>query len=135
MNRLSGHISEIHSCEDLSLVKVTVSNHITLTSLFLPDGRGTGWLATGKRVNLDFKETAVIISTLPDLHISVQNRLPCIISSVKTGELLGQVDLLFNETRICSIITANACTQLNLKETDKVYALIKTNELSISPDD
>ena len=135
MNQLIGNISEILSCEDMSLVKVMTFNHITLTSLVLADGRGTSWLVTGKTVKMNFKETAVMISTIPDPNISVQNRLPCIIRSLKIGEILGQVDLLFNETLISSIITANACRQLNLKEKDKVYALIKTNELSISPDD
>ena len=36
---------------------------------------------------------------------------------------------------IRSIITRNACEQLSLKENDPVIALIKTNEVSLSPHD
>ena len=36
---------------------------------------------------------------------------------------------------IRSVITRNACEQLDLKENDPVIALIKTNEVSLSPHD
>ncbi|HZZ75588.1 MAG TPA: TOBE domain-containing protein [Puia sp.] len=135
MNQLKGRIAEIHSSEGLSLVKVKVSNNVVCTSLVLDDSRSAEWLTVGKSVNVYFKEIEVIISKGSWLNISVQNRLPCIIHTLKTGEILTQADLMFDETMISSIITTNACRQLNLKVDDHVTALIKTNEINLSPDD
>jgi molybdopterin-binding protein len=135
LNQLTGTIAEIHSCDGLSLIKVKTADHTVFSSLILGDTRATGWLMVGKPVKLHFKETEVMISTDSNLNISVQNRLPCKVHSLNIGEILGQVNLVFSGTSVCSIITANACRQLNLKVNDKVIALIKTNEISLSPDD
>lgn len=135
MNQLRGTIAEIQSCEGLSLVKVKTSDNTVFTSLVLENAQAADWLIEGELVKLYFKETEVIISKDSEMRISIQNRLPCKIRSLKIGEILGQVDLFFNETIISSIITANACRQLNLKENDHVIALVKTNEISLSPDD
>lgn len=135
MNQLNGTIAEIRSCDGISLVKVKTAGQTVFSSLVLGDAGTIDWLMVGKPVKLYFKETEVIISTESNLNISIQNRLSCIVYSLNVGEILGQVSLMFGDTRVCSIITANACRQLNLKVNDKVIALIKTNEISLSPDD
>jgi molybdate transport system regulatory protein len=135
MNQLNGVITIIQSHEGLSLVKVKTSNDILFTSLVLEDNQTLDWLVVGKSVKLLFKEIEVLISRNADLNISVQNRLPCIIQSLKIGQILTQVNLLFNGIHISSIITTNACKQLNLEENDQVIALIKTNEISLTTDD
>lgn len=135
MNRLKGTIKDIQSHEGLSLVKAEVSNNFNFTSLIIEDTEKGDWLTPGKKVTLNFKEIEVMISKNADLNISAQNCLPCKIKSVKTGVILCQLELLFGETIITSIITANACKQLNLQENDLVTALVKTNEISISPYD
>ena len=135
MNQLKGTITEIRSVEGLSLVKVKTANETVFSSLVLGDTGSTEWLIEGKPVKLHFREIEVMISTDAQLNISIQNRLPCTVHSLNTGEILSQVNLMFGETPVTAIITANACMQLNLKVNDKVVALIKTNEISISPDD
>ena len=56
----------------------------------------------------------------------------------KGGKLLSELMLNFagkgpeQEYEIRSIITREACEQLELKENDKIIALIKTNEVSLS---
>jgi molybdate transport system regulatory protein len=134
MNQLKGTITAIQSHEGLSLVKVK-ANDIIFTSIVLDDRTTANWLKIGKIVKVLFKETEVIISKDLMPNISIQTRIPCMIQSLNIGVLLGELYLLFGETIIGSIITANACRQLNLKENDHVLALIKTNEISISPDD
>jgi molybdate transport system regulatory protein len=135
MNTTIGTIAEIQSHDGLSLVKVKTNNDIIFTSIVIDDAETNNYLIKGKTVKVFFKETEVIISKDFDLNISIQNRIPCIIQTLKIGVLLGQVDMLFGETIISSIITSNACKQLNLKENDNVLALIKTNEISLSPND
>jgi molybdate transport system regulatory protein len=135
MNQLPGTITEVQSNESLSLVRMRTPGNVILTALIIDNAETAGWLIPGKNVNIYFKEIEVMISSDPSLKISAQNRLPCTIRSVKTGALLAQIELLFHGLIITSIITANACRQLNLREADEVIAVIKTNEISISPDD
>jgi molybdate transport system regulatory protein len=135
MNQLKGTITEIQSHEGISLVKVKGPVESIFTSLVMEDAESADWLTQGKKVTLYFKEIEVMISKDPDVKVSTQNRLACKIHSMDVGIILCQLELLFGETIITSIITANACKQLNLQENDQVTALIKTNEISISPDD
>jgi molybdate transport system regulatory protein len=134
MNTLTGTITAIQSHDNLSLVKV-LSNGASFTSIVLDTPETTDYLSIGNNIQLLFKETEVIIAKNFDINISVQNRIPCSIQSIITGVILSQVNLSFGETMIRSIITTNAVKQLGLKENDTVLALIKTNEVSLSPHD
>ena len=134
MNTLTGTITAIQSHDDISLVKV-LSNGASFTSIVLDTPATTDYLTIGNIIRLLFKETEVIIAKNFDIAISVQNRIPCSIHSIVTGVLLSQVNLSFGNVMISSIITTNAVKQLGLKENDTVLALIKTNEVSLSPHD
>ena len=134
MNTLNGIITAIQSHEGLSLVKVK-SNHTTFTSIVLDTAETVSYLKTDHSVKIIFKETEVIISKDFNPNISIQNRILCTIQSIKKGVILSQINLLSDNVSIKSIITSNACDQLALKENDTVMSLIKTNEVSLSPND
>ena len=134
MNILKGNISEIQSFEGISLVKVK-SHDFIFSSIVLDTPDSADYLKESQAVKIIFKETEVIISKDLNPKISVQNQIPCIVKSVKKGIILSQINLLADQQNIQSIITSNACEQLNLKENDNVIALIKTNEVSLSADD
>ena len=135
MNTLTGKISEIRSYEGISLVKVEAGNHVIFTSVVLDTAETSDYLRIDNTVKIIFKETEVIISKDSNPKISIQNRLPCIIRSIKKGAILSQIELIFGESVIQSIITSNACKQLELNVNDRIFALIKTNEVSLSPND
>ena len=134
MNTLDGNITTIQSHEGISLVKVQ-SNNTVFTSIVLDTPETASYLQTGHSVKIIFKETEVIISKDFAPNISIQNRLNCTIESIKKGVLLSQINLKFAEAIIESIITTNACEQLQLEKNDTVLALVKTNEVSLSPND
>ncbi|WP_289058756.1 TOBE domain-containing protein [uncultured Flavobacterium sp.] len=128
MNVLKGIITEIQSHEGISLVKLK-SNENIFTSIILdvPD-----YLKENNTVKIIFKETEVIISKDLNPSISVQNQIYGRIKSIKKGVILSQITLSIGEDKIQSIITTNACEQLDLKENQNILALIKTNEVSLS---
>jgi len=134
MNTLSGNITAIQSHEGISLVKVK-SNDTIFTSIVLDTPETASYLDIGQPVQIIFKETEVIISKDLNPNISIQNRLQCTIESIKKGVLLSQINLNFGGTIVESIITTNACEQLQLEKNDTVLALVKTNEVSLSPND
>jgi molybdopterin-binding protein len=134
MNVLKGIITEIQSHEGISLVKVKANSFI-FSSIVLDTPATALYLEENKTVKIIFKETEVIISKDISPLISIQNQIPCQIESIKKGVILSQINLVADGEKIKSIITSNACEQLNLKENDNVMALIKTNEVSLAAND
>lgn len=134
MNILKGNITSIQGSESLSLVKIAVGSTI-LTSIIIDTPDSEVHFKIGKTVNVYFKETEVIIAKNEPLNISIQNKIICIIDSIRNGEILSELQLSFGEFTIKSLITTNAVKTLNLKTGDAVLALIKTNEVSLSPND
>lgn len=134
MNILSGNITSIQASESLSLVKIAVGNTI-FTSIIINTPESETYFKIGNSVKVYFKETEVIIAKNENLNISIQNKILCTIDSIKHGEILSELQLSFEEFTIKSLITSNACNTLNLKNGGTVLALIKTNEVSLSPND
>jgi molybdopterin-binding protein len=134
MNILSGNITNIQGSESISLVKIAVEN-IIFTSIIIDTPESNVYFKIGNAVKIYFKETEVIIAKNELLDISIQNKIPCTIISMKPGEILTELHLRFGGFNIKSLITTNACKTLNLKNGDAVLALIKTNEISLSPND
>jgi molybdate transport system regulatory protein len=134
MNVLPGEIIGIDREEGISLVKIRLET-LLFTSIVLDTPADSTYLV-GHPVNLLFKETEVIIAR-PPITISVRNRIECVIKKIKTGKLLSELTLVLagmekDRYEIRSIITSESCRQLELKENDKIIALIKTNEVSLS---
>ncbi len=134
MNTIPGKIFHIITEDNISLVKVKAGD-IIFTSIVLDTPGTSPYLSNGNSVSVNFKETEVIIAKTWPLEISVQNRVQCVIKNITHGKILCQVDLVAGEFNIQSVITNNACQQLNLNAGDKVVALIKTNEVSLSYND
>ncbi|MBE0422345.1 MAG: tobe domain protein [Lutibacter sp.] len=134
MNILKGNITNIQGSDSLSLVKIAVGSSI-FTAIIIDTPTSEVYFKIGNPVNVYFKETEVIISKNEPLNISIQNKILCKIDSIKQGEILSELHLSNREFNMKSIITTNACKTLNLKNGDAVLALIKTNEVSLSPND
>ncbi len=134
MNILSGNITNIQGSDSLSLVKIEVGGLI-FTSIIIDTPESETYFKIGNAVKIYFKETEVIIAKNEPLNISIQNKIPCTIIAMKIGVILTELHLRFGDMNIKSLITTNAIKTLNLKNGDVVLALIKTNEVSLSPND
>ena len=151
MNILHGEITEVVSEGELSLVKVLAYGQL-FHSIVIDTPDSSPYLTKGHPVRLLFKETEVIIATTDPLSVSVRNQLRCRVKKITVGKLLCELTLSWTPgpppaagiplapdnpaaPDIRSVITRNACQQLDLKENDPVIALIKTNEVSLSPHD
>lgn len=137
MNVLDGEVAGLKTEEGISLVKVQVGT-LLFTAIVLDSPASSPYLAPGHPVKLLFKETEVIIAKGAMPLISVRNRIGCRVEKISEGLLLCELTLVFESSpggrkwEIRSIITREACEQLDLREEDAVIALIKTNEVSLS---
>ncbi len=132
MNKLTGKIKNILSDNHLSIIEIIVFNDILKTIIIETPGSAE-FLTNGNEINILFKETEVSLAKEFSGKISLQNKLECIVEKINKGKLLSDIQLDYKGNRIISIITSAAVEQLDLKNGDKVLALIKTNEIIIAP--
>ena len=131
MNRLKGKIELINSHDELLLIELNVQE-TKMKAIIIGKPNDYSYLEIGNEIAILFKETEVTISIDKDLNISTPNKLTCIVDSIKKGQLLSQVNLNFYGVTLSSIITTSSVENLNLKHSDIVTALIKTNEIILS---
>jgi molybdopterin-binding protein len=89
-------------------------------------------IKAGTKVKLSIAPSHVAIAKNLSGDVSYSNRLPSTILSIENGKLLSSLKLGFFDTVLESIITVESSKRLDLKVTDRVTALIKASELSIS---
>ncbi len=130
MNRLHGHITAIESGEHLSLVDVAVGQD-NFTAMLLETPLDALHLQVGNAVAVLFKETEVSLAKELSGRLSLRNRVPGIVRQIRSGEILCEVTLDCAGQTLTSIITARAVKRLELREGDKVEALVKANEVSV----
>lgn len=137
MNKLAGTITGIATEGNLSLVKISpvIRPGDLVSAIVIDSSASAAYLFAGSSITVLFKETEVIIAKNFSGQISVQNKFKSIIKSVEKGKLLAKLVLDYAGAEISSIITVNAVNTLDLKPGDEVTALVKTNEISIAPND
>ena len=134
MNKLSGTVTEVISEGQLSLVNVAVAGGV-FCSIVVDTPASAPYLRVGGPMHVLFKENEVVIAKSFAGQISLQNRMDCKIAAIETGKLLCQVTLAFHGSTVVSLITAQAAIQMDLKVGDGVTGMVKTNEISLSPND
>ena len=132
MNKLDGHISAIETSGELSLVSVSLAGGLVLKAIVIDTPSSAGYLHKGAAVSITFKETEVVLGTLYDHKVSLQNRIPGTIIQIEKGKLLSRVRIQVGTGEICSVVSSNAITQLQLKEQSEVCAMIKLNETMLA---
>jgi molybdate transport system regulatory protein len=70
-----------------------------------------------------------------DMRMSARNRLPGIVRSVKLGGIMAQVDMAVGDYEVTGVITREAAEELELKEGDRVFAIIKSTEVMVEKPD
>lgn len=80
-----------------------------------------------------FKESEVIIAKGNEIQISLRNQLPGKIESIETSNLLCKLCVQTDAGKIKSLITRNAVESLGLSTGLEVIAMIKTNEVLLTP--
>ena len=130
MNTLQGKIVEIESSDVMSLVRVNVDGDI-LNSIILEGQKTSMNYKKGDDVKLLFKETEVGIAKNLSGQISFRNRFKATIKKVEKGTILTQIVLDYKGHHLESIISTRSANDMNLKDSDLVEWLVKTNEVSL----
>ena len=65
------------------------------------------------------------------MNTSIRNRLPGTIEKVVSDKVVSELVVRTAAGDVTSIITTGSVNRMNLKEGDKVFAIIKATEVSI----
>lgn len=133
MNSFSGHIAQIESSGNISIVSVAIDEKLTLKSVIIDTQETAPYLKVGTAVKTLFKETEVIISLDQNLAISLQNRIAGTISEIEKGALLSRIVIDTENGSLVSIISTQAAENLKLTKGLNVTAMIKLNEIILAP--
>jgi molybdate transport system regulatory protein len=130
MNQLTAIIKRIETEENISLVAVEADS-MSFTTLVIDTPATAGYLREGNEVMMVFKETAMSIAKNLSGSLSIRNRFPGTITSVKSGKVLTAISLLCKGNPLTSVITTHAANDLALAVGDTVEGLVKTNDISL----
>ncbi|QWK20647.1 MAG: TOBE domain-containing protein [Hydrogenobacter thermophilus] len=65
------------------------------------------------------------------MEISARNKLKCTVKKVLLGQVAAEVVLDVGGQEVVAVITRQSAQELNLKEGDSVYAIIKATDVMI----
>jgi len=65
------------------------------------------------------------------ISVSIRNRLAGTIEKIVSDKVVSEVTIRTAAGNVTSIITTGSVERMNLKEGDKVFAIIKATEVSI----
>ena len=131
MNNFEGFIKTVHVNGNLSIVDIEVTSDILMKAIIIDTPETASYLKSSAKVSILFKETEVIIGLGDQSGISLQNKIPAIITHLEIGNLLCKLDLKSDAGIFTAIISAAAAVALDLKVEDEVIAMIKLNEVML----
>ena len=131
MNNFEGFIKAVYVNGNLSIVDIEVTSDILMKAIIIDTPETASYLKSNAKVSILFKETEVIIGLGDQSGISLQNKIPAVITCVESGNLLCKLDLKSDAGVFTAIISAAAAVALDLKVEDEVTAMIKLNEVML----
>jgi len=133
MNRLVGHIINLEVEGSITLVTLALTGDMQMKTIVIDTPETASYLELDLEVNVLFKETEVVIGTQNTTELSLQNKLPCTVKDVEKGALLSSVVMDSPAGEIRSIISSQAVRDLRIVRGSKLVAMIKLNEVMLSP--
>ncbi|MDO7253017.1 hypothetical protein [Helicobacter cappadocius] len=126
MNKIPCTISEIVSDEYITLVFMHFKEHCFVSMLLKNDG-----LKIGMKVNAVFKESEVMICDYSYSKISARNRFVSRVFSVEKTDTIARVVFEFERVKISSLVTIQACEDLEISEGKLFGWFVKSSEVML----
>ncbi len=133
MNSFKGHILEVETVGNLSLVRVALGKNTQWVSVVLDTPQTTPYLVPGEDIRVLFKETEVILNLQDPNLLSVDNYLKGTVKEVEAGEILSRLVLDTEIGELVAVVGSKSLKRLGLARTMSVLAMVKMNELILAP--
>lgn len=127
LNSINVIVKQINSYDGVNVVEFDFNKStLFMMGLELPVG-----IKEGTRVILGVKPSHVTIAKSYNLEVSYSNKIKATIIDIVEGQLLCNVIMFINNTKIESLITKKTKDNMHLRVDDKVTVLMKSSELFI----
>lgn len=150
MNCLKGTITGIVRSGSVAIFEVLIQNAaltetavpseaeslapLTLTAMRLDASHSDNTWKKDQAVRLLFSEMEVALAKNLTGEISMRNRLQGVITAIEPGDVLTRVCfslLQHGGQTICSVITTRSAQAMQLKVSDQIEGLVKSNEMNL----
>lgn len=131
MNKLEGHILGVEVSGNLSKVKVELPGKVEISTIVIETPKTASYLEKSRPVHVLFKETEVILAKDVKAEVSLENRIPGKIKSLKSGQIWSEVVLQSEAGTIKALVSTESVDHLKLKEKQSVIAMVKMNEIML----
>ena len=133
MNSFKGHILEVETVGNLSLVRVALGKNTQWVSVVLDTAQTAPYLVSGEEIRVLFKETEVILNLQDPNLLSVDNYLKGMVKEVEAGEILSRLVLDTEIGELVAVVGSKSIKRLGLARNMSVLAMVKMNELILAP--
>lgn len=123
MNELVGEIVAIKESEGIAFIKVQGEGFV-LGVMTLRGG-----LEVGERVRASFKDSDVMVAHKQSGKISARNKFLSPILSISHNEVLARVKFGFYGREIYSLISYEACKELEIGVGEEFFWFVKSSEI------
>ena len=130
MNQLHAVIKSIETEENISLVILEAAG-LSFSTLVIDTPSTATYLKQGTEVIMVFKETAMSVAKNLSGGLSIRNRFPSVITTIKNGKVLTAITLDCKGNQLTAVITTHSANSLGVEIGDVVEGLVKTNDISL----
>ncbi|MBD3637566.1 MAG: TOBE domain-containing protein [Crocinitomicaceae bacterium] len=131
MNKLKATVSSVKSNHGISVVQLEVSGNL-IKALIVNTENEAFKVKADEEVHVLFKETEVVLAKEESVKVGISNKLECTVKRIEIGEILSQVEMDCQGGMIKAVLLTELVQELDVKQGDNVWALIKSNEIIIS---
>jgi molybdopterin-binding protein len=132
MNSFDGHIENVESSGNLSIITVKLSNDTLIKAIVIDTLSTPLQWGIGIKVKALFKETEVVLSGSEIPYISIENIWRGSISKMEMGELLSRLEIESVIGYVTALIPTKSITNMGLKNNSHVHVMVKLNEVILS---
>lgn len=122
LNKISANIVNIKNKDDIVLISVKTKNDIF--EILMLDEKSLNLKSSN--IELLFKEQELILSKTKN-DVFIENCFMAKITNITKGELLSQIELLYEDFVLRSILNSKFINEFKINE--NVYCYIKANDI------
>jgi len=130
VNKVSAVVTTIEQKDVVTYIHVASGD----ASLRLVKSKCPSWLSPGDKVFCTFQEGSVCVSKECPGKVSIENRLPAVIKTVRRSESLCELTFESEMGPVISLITAEAFEELGLEEGGTATMLLRGIDIGLEPD-
>lgn len=129
MNQVVAKVIAIDETDVVTYIRVKSNT----TNLTLIKSQNPSWLDVGDEIKCSFQEGSVSVSKECPGKVSIENRIPATLKSMREGDSLCELTFDSDIGAVVSLITSRACQDLDLSEGCEATMLLRGIDANIEP--